>query len=78
MADGKVPLEQVYVLSQKGRGLGRSRRSKIMYGIQTQSGSGGLNVTPVEQSVKQAKSLLESDYGIKSSKSASKKTIKRR
>ena len=64
MAKGNVPLEQVYVLSQKGRGIGRNRKGKIMYGISNQKGSGSLDVTPIEQGIEQAKSLLESDYGI--------------
>ena len=91
MAEGKVPLEQVYVISQKGRGLGKSRNGKVMYGIRSQLGSGTVNISPVQQGIQQAKSELKSEYGMstrslygksikrkKTAKSESKKTGRRR
>ena len=77
MAEGKVPLEQVYVISQKGRGLGNSRNGKVMYGVRSQLGSGTVNVPPVQQGIQQAKSELKSEYGM-SSKSLYGKHIKRK
>ena len=91
MAEGKVPLEQVYVISQKGRGLGNSRNGKNMYGVRSQLGSGTVNISPVQQGIQQAKSELKSEYGMstrslygkcikrkKTAKSESKKTGRRR
>ena len=59
MAEGKVPLEQVYVISQKGRGLGTNRNGKVLYGVKSQLGSGTVNVSPVQQGIQQAKSELK-------------------
>ena len=78
MAEGKVPLEQVYVISQKGQGLGNSRKyGKVMYSVRSQLGSGTVNVSPVQQGIQQAKSELKSKYGM-SSKSIYGKRIKRK
>lgn len=77
MAEGKVPLEQVYVISQKGRGLGYSRNGKVVYGVRSQLGSGTVNVSPVQQGIQQAKSELKTEYGM-SSKSLYGKRIKRK
>ena len=60
MAKGNIPMDQIYVLSQKGKGIGRRQKGKIVYGIQ--KGFGSTNVSPVQQGIKQAKSLLESEY----------------
>ena len=64
MAKGKVPLEQVYVISQKGRGLGSNRNGKVMYGVKNQLGSGTVNISPVQQGIQQAKSELKNEYGV--------------
>ena len=77
MANGKVPLERVYVISQKGRGLGTNRNAKVMYGVTSQLGSGTVNVSPVQQGIQQAKSELKNEYGM-SSAALNKNYIKRR
>ena len=35
-----------------------------MYGVKSQLGSGTVNVSPVKQSIQQAKSELENEYGM--------------
>ena len=77
MAEGKVPLEQVYVISQKGRGLGTNRNGKVLYGVKNQYGSGTVNVSPVQQGIQQAKSELKTEYGM-SGNSLYGKRIKRK
>ena len=59
MAKGHTPLEKIYVLNQKGRGLGNSRNGKIMYKVNQQgSGVGSLTtlVSPVAKGLAQAQS----------------------
>lgn len=73
MAKGKVPVGNVHVLNQKGRGLGNSRRGKIIYKI-SQSGSGSADskiVSPIQQSLDQAVSQVNKEKGIKRKRGAS-------
>ena len=68
MADGKIPFEDMYVLNQRGRGLGNHKRTKIIYKIQK---SGAMNITPqiispVAQGVNQAESMVKRSRNIKS------------
>ena len=77
MAEGKAPLEQVYVISQKGQGLGNSRNGKGLYGVRSQLGSQTVNISPVQQGFQQAKSELKSEYGM-STRSLYGKHIKER
>ena len=62
MAKGHTPLEKIYVLNQKGCGLGNSRNGKIMYKVNQQgSGVGSLTtlVSPVTQGLTQARSRIK-------------------
>ena len=44
MAQGKIPLDDIYVLHQRGRGLGTTNRGKALYKVQS-GGQAPSNVT---------------------------------
>lgn len=71
MSDGKIPPEEIYVINQKGRGIGTNKKNKILYKVQKRTGTGStVMVTPVAQGIAQAKSKLK--RGIKRLKTKSK------
>ena len=67
MAKGKIPLDDIYVLNQQGRGLGCSKQGKVIYKVK-QNQSELMNtplVTPVAQGLAQAASKIKKRNEIK-------------
>ena len=72
MAKGHNHPDDIYVLNQRGRGLGISKKGKVIYRV-NQKGQGNI-VTPVAQGIAQAKSTIARNKGaIKRRKSTPKR-----
>lgn len=60
MAKGNIPLDSVYVLNQKGRGIGSNRTGKVIYKVnQHGSAASPTIISPVTQGIEQAKIRLK-------------------
>ena len=82
MAKGKIPFEDMYVLNQKGRGLGNHKRSRIIYKIHKSNSSTVSSpqiVSPVAQGINQAESMVKQrKKRIKTKPKRKKNQLKRR
>ena len=59
MAKGQIPLEEIYVLNQRGRGLGNSHKGKIIYRVGQKGSSASTIISPVAQGLVQAQSRIK-------------------
>ena len=75
MAKGNIPLDDIYVLNQRGRGLGISKKGKVLYRMNQQGSGTSKVITPVAQGIAQAQSMIKrKKMGIKRLKSTHKRT----
>ena len=59
MAKGQIPLEKIYVLNQRGHGLGSSHNGKIIDKMGQQGSGSTPLVTPVAQGPAQAQNRIQ-------------------
>lgn len=79
MAEGKFPLEDMYMLNQQGRGLGNFKRGKMIYKIKNpnKTVTSLPIVSPVAQGINQAESMVQKKKPIKRSSKKKSTHLKR-
>ena len=77
MAEGKIPPDEIYVLNQRGRGLGYNRKGKVLYKLKTTHLNNTIPsmVTPVAQGLAQAISKVKDRNRIHNIKSCRTRKI---
>jgi hypothetical protein len=66
MASGKIPPEDLYVLNQRGRGIGRNAFTRTHYKVRTPSSSPStLSPTTIVSPVAQTMEMVSAKIGIK-------------
>lgn len=80
MAQGKIPLDDIYILNQKGRGLGSNNRGKALYKVQS-GGQIPANVTttktvttPVNRGYAMAQARIKNSNKLSRSQPLKKRT----
>ena len=76
MAEGKIPFEDMYILNQKGRGLGNKNKSQVICKIQkgnTPTIFSAQLVSPVAQGINQAESMVKKKKAVIKRKKTTKR-----
>ena len=74
MAKGKIPVEDVYLMNQRGRGLGTNTRGKALYKVQT--GGQSVSNTPANKGYAMAVGRIRNMNKSRSQSIKTQRTVK--